>query len=198
VGDVLKAQGDLIGAQKNYRDFLAISQKLANQNPSNAGWQRDLSVSYNKMGDVLNAQGDLAGALKSYGASLEISQKLASQDPSNADWQRDLSVSYNKVGGVLNAQGDLAGALKSYRDSLAIREKLANQDPSNVEWQDDLEISCWLVATALLRIDVASKPEARRLLERGRDILQNLEKRNGLSAVEQRRLEAVKAALRRF
>jgi tetratricopeptide (TPR) repeat protein len=198
VGGVLNAQGDLAGAHKSYRDSLAISEKLANQDPSNAGWQRDLSVSYNKVGDVLNTQGDLAGALKSYGDSLEISKKLAHQDPSNADWQRDLSVSYNKVGSVLNAQGDLAGALKSYRDSLAIREKLAHQDPSNAEWQDDLEISCCLVATALLRIDVASKPEARQLLERGRDILQNLERRNGLSAVEQRRLEAIKAALRSF
>ena len=198
VGSVLNAQGDLAGAYKSYRDSLAISQKLANQDPSNAGWQRDLSVSYNKVGDLLKAQGDLAGALKCYGDSFEISHKLADQDPSNADWQRDLSVSYNKAGDVLNAQRDLAGALKSYRDSLAIREKLANHDPSNVEWQDDLEASCCLVATALLRIDIASKPEARQLLEQARDILQNLEKRKGLSPVEQRRLEAVKATLLRF
>ena len=34
--------------------------------PTNAGWQRDLSVSHNKVGDVLLAQGDLAGALKAY------------------------------------------------------------------------------------------------------------------------------------
>jgi hypothetical protein len=35
-------------------------------NPGNAGWQRDLSVSHNKIGDVQRAQGDLTAALASY------------------------------------------------------------------------------------------------------------------------------------
>ncbi|MGB2931669.1 MAG: hypothetical protein WBB88_04860, partial [Methyloceanibacter sp.] len=34
--------------------------------PSNAGWQYDLAVSYAKVGDVLIAQGNLAEALKAY------------------------------------------------------------------------------------------------------------------------------------
>ena len=38
---------------------------LAKADPGNAGWQRDLSVSYNKIGDVLVAQGNLPEALKS-------------------------------------------------------------------------------------------------------------------------------------
>ena len=95
-------------------------ERLAKSDPGNAGWQRDLSVSYDKVGDVQVAQGDLAGALKSYRDSLAITERLAKSDPGNAGWQRDLSVSYNKVGDVQMAQGDLAGALKSYRDGLAI------------------------------------------------------------------------------
>ena len=85
---------------------------LAAADPSNAGWQRDLSVSQKKVGDVLLAQGDLAGALKAYRESLAIGARLAAADPSNAGWQRDLSVSQEKVGDVLLAQGDLAGALQ--------------------------------------------------------------------------------------
>ena len=53
VGDVLEAQGNLAEALKSYQDSLAISERLAKADPSNAGWQRDLSVSYNKVGDVL-------------------------------------------------------------------------------------------------------------------------------------------------
>ena len=45
---------------------LAIGERLAKSDPGNAGWQRDLSVSYDKVGDVLVAQGNLAEALKSY------------------------------------------------------------------------------------------------------------------------------------
>ena len=80
-------------------------EKLAKQDPGNAGWQRDLSVSYDRVGDVQRAQGDLAGALKSYRDSLGIREKLAKQDPGNAGWQRDLSVSYDKVGDVRARSG---------------------------------------------------------------------------------------------
>ena len=40
------APGDLAGALKSYRDDLAIADRLATSDPGNAGWQRDLSVSY--------------------------------------------------------------------------------------------------------------------------------------------------------
>ena len=72
IGDVQVAQGDLAGALKSYRDSLAIIDRLAQSDPGNAGWQRDLSVSYEKIGDVQMAQGDLAGALDSYRDSLAI------------------------------------------------------------------------------------------------------------------------------
>ena len=141
IGDVLVAQGDLGGALTSYRDSLAISDRLAKSDPGNAGWQRDLSVSYEKVGNVLVAQGDLGGALTSYRDSLAIRDRLAKSDPGNAGWQRDLSVSFNKVGDVLVAQGDLGGALTSYRDSLAIRDRLAKSDPGNAGWQRDLSVS---------------------------------------------------------
>jgi hypothetical protein len=43
-------------------ESLAIAERLAHSDPGNAGWQRDLSVSYNKIGDVLVAQGNLPEA----------------------------------------------------------------------------------------------------------------------------------------
>ena len=86
------AQGNLPEALKAYRDSLAIAERLAKADPGNAGWQRDLSVSYNKVGDVLVAQGNLPEALKSYRDSLAIADRLAKADPGNAGWQRDLSV----------------------------------------------------------------------------------------------------------
>ena len=139
-GDILSARGDHPGALKSYRHSLAIMDKLTKQDPSNADWQRVLSISYERIGNVLSAQGDQAGALKSYRDELAIFEKLTKQDPSNADWQYGLNVSYEKVGDVLRTQGDQAGALKSYRDSLAILEKLTKQDPSNANWQYGLSV----------------------------------------------------------
>jgi tetratricopeptide (TPR) repeat protein len=97
-------------------------------------WQRDLSVSDDKIGDVLVAQGNLPEALKSFRDGLAIRDRLAKTDPGNAGWQRDLSVSDNNVGDVLKAQGNLPEALKSFRDALAIRDRLAKIDPGNAVW----------------------------------------------------------------
>jgi hypothetical protein len=47
--DIYLAQGKLQEAQKEYEKALNISKKLTKQDPNNAQWQRDLSVSYSKM-----------------------------------------------------------------------------------------------------------------------------------------------------
>ena len=149
LGDVLLAQGDAPGARAEFRASLAIAEALAASEPSNAVWQRNLSVSHNKVGDVL-AQGDAPGALAEFRASLAISEKLAASDPRNAGWQRDLSVSREYVGDVLLAQGDAPGALAEFRASLTISEKLAASDPSNAGWQRDLSVSRESVGDVLL------------------------------------------------
>ena len=40
-----------------YQAALAIAQRLAAADPGNAGWQRDLSVSHNKIGNLAVAAG---------------------------------------------------------------------------------------------------------------------------------------------
>ena len=120
------------------RRALAIIERLAQSDPGNAGWQRDLSVSYENVGDVQVAQGDLAGALKSYRDDIAIAERLAQSDPGNAGWQRDLSVSYNKIGDVQVEQGLIGSAIYRCR-SLAIRESLAAADRSNSQWRNDLD-----------------------------------------------------------
>ena len=96
-----RAQGDLSGALQQYRASLKVAEKLAEQDKSNAGWQRGLSVSLVNIGDVLRDQGDLSGALQQYRASSEIFKKLAKQDAGNTSWQRDVSVSLGRIGDVL-------------------------------------------------------------------------------------------------
>ncbi|MFM7403554.1 MAG: hypothetical protein ACKO1N_05535, partial [Erythrobacter sp.] len=84
-------------ARSAYEAGLAIAERLAASDPGNAGWQRDLSISHNKIGDVARAAGDLAAARSAYEAGLAIRQRLAVSDPGNAGWQRDLWVSYWKM-----------------------------------------------------------------------------------------------------
>jgi tetratricopeptide (TPR) repeat protein len=141
LGYIKIKRGDLAGALKSYGDGLAIADRLAKSDPSNAGWQGYRSVSNQTIGDVQVAQGNLTGALKSYRDGLAIDDRPAKSDPGNAGWQRDLSASYEKVGDVLVAQGDLKGALASYRDSLTISDRLARADPGSAEWQRNLSLA---------------------------------------------------------
>jgi tetratricopeptide (TPR) repeat protein len=137
----LLAIGDTAGALAAAEQARQIMADLLAGNPGSTHFQRDLSLSYDRVGDVQVEQGDLAGALKSYRDSLAIRERLAQSDPGNAGWQRDLSVAYEKVGNVQVGRRDLAGALKSYRDGLAIAERLAQSDPGNAGWQRDLTVS---------------------------------------------------------
>jgi predicted negative regulator of RcsB-dependent stress response len=141
LADIQMSRGDRAGALNAYRDGLASAESLAQSNPGNLEWQRDVSVSDSRIGDVLVAQGDRANALNAYRESLAIRQRLAHSDPGNAEWQRDLSISGDRIGDVLVAQGDRANALNAYRESLAIRQRLAHSDPGNAEWLRDLSIS---------------------------------------------------------
>jgi tetratricopeptide (TPR) repeat protein len=141
LGDTFQAQGKLAEAQAAFGEDLAISRRLAGQDPGNAGWQRKLAVAHRRVGDLLDAQGKLAEAQAAFGEDLTISRRLASQDPGNAGWQRDLAAAHNRMGGVLEARGKLADAQAAFGESLAISRRLAAQDPSNARWQQDLAVA---------------------------------------------------------
>jgi hypothetical protein len=70
-----------LAGRKPWGNSLAIFERLARSDPGNAGWQRDLSVSYEKSGDVQGAQGNLKAALKSYSDGLAIAERVAPSDP---------------------------------------------------------------------------------------------------------------------
>jgi tetratricopeptide (TPR) repeat protein len=138
LGDLLVTTAALDQAVNAFRHSLAVTERLAKADPGNAGWQRDLSVSHNKIGDVQVEQGDLAAALTSYQASHDIFERLAKADPGNAGWQRDLALSYGRVAIVKVQQGAREDALGALRHGRNIISRLARQSPSNATLPIDL------------------------------------------------------------
>jgi len=49
LGDLAVAAGDLTAARAAYTAALTIRQRLADADPGNTGWQRDLSVSQERL-----------------------------------------------------------------------------------------------------------------------------------------------------
>jgi hypothetical protein len=81
------------------------------------GWQRDLSISRERLGDLAVAAGDLTGADEHHRAraGLAFAERLAAADPTNTEWQRDLSISRERLGDLAVTAGDLTGAAEHDR-----------------------------------------------------------------------------------
>jgi len=141
LNDALEIEGHLRLRKELLTSANDSLSHLVSTDLSNTGWQRDLSVSLNKLGEVLFYLGDLAGVHKAYQESQAEATRLASANPSNANWQRDLSVSLIKKGEVLFYHGDLAGALNTFQESLAVSTRMVSTDPHNAGWLQDLSVS---------------------------------------------------------
>ncbi len=184
LGDLYLQRGSLNRAGEAYQQALEIGQRLAEREPANAEWQRDVSVSLNKLGDVLSAQGELEGARRAYEQALEIGQRLAEREPANAEWQRDVSVSLNKLGDVLSAQGELEGARRAYEQALELRQRLAEREPANAVWQRDVSVSLNKLGDVLSA--QGELEGARRAYEQALELRQRLAEREPANAVWQR------------
>jgi tetratricopeptide (TPR) repeat protein len=176
LGEVLVRQGDGPGSLAAYQTALAIAEDLVKRDPANTQWQRDLSVSHERMGDVLVAQGDGPGSLAAFQAALAIREDLVKRDPANTEWQRDLSVSHDRIGDVLVAQGDGPGALAAYQAGLTIAEDLAKRDPANTQWQRDLSVSHDRIGKML--VSQGDGPGAMAAYQAGLTIREGLAKRD--------------------
>jgi hypothetical protein len=88
---VHRAQGDPAAALTNYQASLAIRERLAQADPGNAGWQRDLAVSFGRVGMVESRQGTREDALKAFRSGPDIIARLAKQSPANVTLPKDLT-----------------------------------------------------------------------------------------------------------
>jgi tetratricopeptide (TPR) repeat protein len=100
IGDVLMELEDDRGALIAYRAGLEIRNALAQRDPDETVWQRDLSVSHDKIGDALVRQAKTRKARAAYRAGLEITETLARQDHENVQWQEGIAAFCLKLGSL--------------------------------------------------------------------------------------------------
>ncbi|MGH8932429.1 MAG: AAA family ATPase, partial [Egibacteraceae bacterium] len=174
----LEGQADLAcgltdKAIKTYGKLLKIFRSRADAEPDRADYQRDLSVSYNKLGDLMIAVGRGDEAARLYQQSLDIFRRLADAEPDRADYQRDLSISYNRLGALAAEQGDPGAARDYLSQALAIARRLATQDPSSAALAVDVALSL----VQLARLDPGNQTV---LFDEARVILEPLEREGPL------------------
>jgi tetratricopeptide (TPR) repeat protein len=89
IGDIFYAKGNLDDARAQYRQSLAIRERLAAADPTNAAWQRELVISLVKVGEIEERLGKTAEAVERYRAAAAINARLVALDPTNAIWQNE-------------------------------------------------------------------------------------------------------------
>ena len=91
LGDLAKAQGKLAEAERLFAQALDIAQRLADSDPANTDWQRDLSSSLTLLAQLKDSHQAQAAALQLAEQSLAIDERLAALDPTNAISGRTMS-----------------------------------------------------------------------------------------------------------
>ncbi len=141
IGDMLLLQGDLDGAEAEFRAALEVDQKLAARAGAPLKWRHDVFVSQSKRGDVAQLRGDLAGALALQEAGLAVLRQLVIEYPARDDVRRDLGLSLDRVGDLRKLAGDPRGALVLYNEAMAVRQGLLARLPERDDLRNDLTTS---------------------------------------------------------
>jgi tetratricopeptide (TPR) repeat protein len=185
--DIIMARGQTSAALHLLRDHAHPALKrLAESDPTNTTWQRDLSMSFERLGDIAVDKGNLPEAQRLFTEALHIRQRLAESDPDNSAWWRDLSVSLIDLGDLATAQGNLAEGKRLNDDALRIAKRLTEFDPANTTWQRDLSVS--LNKLGGLAAEQGNLSEAQPLFEESLQIRQRLAESDPPNTVGQRDL----------
>jgi C4-dicarboxylate-specific signal transduction histidine kinase len=98
---------------------------------ADTGWQRDRSISHERLGDLAVAAGDLTAAATAHRASRDIRVRLAAADPTNTGWQRDLDFVRERIARLSEANL-LDNALRHTPASGAVRVSARRDGPDAV------------------------------------------------------------------
>ena len=90
VGDVLQSQGKLEEARAAFDENLTISRRLAEQDSSNAGWQRDLAVAIHRIARMASSSGSHKRATGLLIEAIQIFERLVEKSPEQVVWKTEL------------------------------------------------------------------------------------------------------------
>jgi tetratricopeptide (TPR) repeat protein len=116
IGDVLLAAGEREAAHNRkvaldaYHKSLVIAERLADADPGNTKWQRDLLVLHNRIGDVLLAADQRKAALGAYYKSLLIAE--------GSEWARDAGTIRFKIHQIEKAERSFHQIIKEIPDTI--------------------------------------------------------------------------------
>ena len=108
-------------ALTRYQASLTIRERLAASEPDRADYQRDLSISHERMASVAIEPAD---ALQWEQRGIDIHRRLLSREPDRADLAQELAVKLVNRAGRSEVPADLLGEAVLLLESLAAADQL--------------------------------------------------------------------------
>jgi hypothetical protein len=105
LGNIQIQRGNLTAALASYQASLAIRQRLAEADPGNAQWQRDLAVSLGRIATVEGRHGSRSDALEHSQRGRDIIGLLVQQLPNNTTLRQGILWQFVRRTDVLQKSG---------------------------------------------------------------------------------------------
>jgi len=133
--------GDTAGALRSHRTALALRQRLADAQSSDATIQRELKTTSDHLVSILAATGDREGAAEYQRKSLAIAEMLYARNPTGVAERRSMGIAYHTAGERAAETGDWAASREAFTKESTIFEALLATDPGNARAQRDAALA---------------------------------------------------------
>ncbi len=137
IAELLAWMGKPVEAEAEYRNMLALYQKLADENPSLSD-SRQMGLGHYDIGNMLRARGKSREAEVELRKAIEILQKLATANPNLTDVQSLLAASHFALGILLEDTGNSSEAGAELHTALVIRQKVVDDNTAFALYQREL------------------------------------------------------------
>ena len=138
LGDSAVGTGKAPEAEAEYRQALAIQQKLADDNPAVTEFRSSWPTATTTSASCWRETGKASEAEAEYREALAIQRKLADDNPAVTDFRSRLAHSHHNLGDLLSLTGKASEAEAEYRAALAIQRKLADDNPAVTDFRSSL------------------------------------------------------------
>jgi tetratricopeptide (TPR) repeat protein len=142
LGHVLEARGQPVAAETAYRKELALSEKLAALEPSNAEYASGLGGAHNDLGKLALQRGDLAEAVLEYSADDAIETRMSARNPKNNNQRQEMARSRAILGHALALTGDVQTGMRDLQQAVDITGQLLKFDPHEADVQSMFALYC--------------------------------------------------------
>lgn len=186
MGHVLEGRGRYDEALVNYRNMLALAQRLVEIEPGNRRWGSQAGLGHNNLAKMSLLRGDLATTLDEYRADVEIESALSRGDPQDNDQAEKVVLSRAALARTLVLTGKVDEGIAQLRQALDEVARLLTVDANNASFvEDDGLYSVQLSRAQRASGDIAGAAKA---AARGLDIFEHLTRKDPANAGWQRAL----------